>query len=132
MKFALVVRASPLSSAGSRSALRFARAVLTSGHTLTRVFFHGDGTLNASALTVVPQDEEDLTAAWAELGRQHGLDLVICVASALKRGVLDQNEARRYERACANMRPEFTLSGLGQLIDAALDVDRLVTFGGRS
>lgn len=130
MKFAIVVRSGPLSSQGSRSALRFAHAVLANGHDLERVFFHGDGTYNASSLTVAPQDEDDLTEAWAELGRQHGLDLVICVASALKRGMLDAGEAGRYDKACANIRPEFVISGLGQLADAALSVDRLVTFGG--
>lgn len=131
MNFAIVVRSGPLASEGSRSALRFARAVLNSGHSLERVFFHGEGTYNASSLTVGPQDEDDLTAAWAELGRQHDLDLVICVASALKRGVLDDSEAERYEKAGGgNMRPEFVISGLGQLADAALSVDRLVTFGG--
>lgn len=130
MKFAIVVRSGPLASEGSRSALRFARAALASGHSLERVFFHGEGTYNASSLTVAPQDEDDLTDAWAELGRQQQLDLVICVASALKRGVLDEQEAERYEKAGANMRPEFVISGLGQLADAALGVDRLVTFGG--
>ncbi len=130
MQFAIVVRSGPAGSEGSRSALRFARAVLASGHELKRVFFHGEGTYNANALTVAPQDEEDLTAAWAKLGRQHELDLVICVASALKRGILDSQEASRYERAGISARPEFVISGLGQLADAALDADRLVTFGG--
>jgi len=130
MKFAIVVRSGPLSSEGSRSALRFARAVLANGHAIERVFFHGDGTYNASSLTVSPQDEDDLTEAWAEFGRQQRLDLVICVASALKRGMLDAGEAGRYERAAASVRPEFVISGLGQLADAALTVDRLVTFGG--
>lgn len=130
MDFAIVVRSGPVASEGSRSALRFARALLTAGHSLKRVFFHGEGSYNAAALTVVPQDEEDLTAAWAELGREHQLDLVICVASALERGMLDAAEAQRYELPGASIRPEFVISGLGQLIDAALDVDRLVTFGG--
>lgn len=130
MRFAIVVRSGPAGSEGSRSALRFARAVLATGHELKRVFFHGDGTYNANALTVAPQDEDDLTAAWAELGHRHDLDLVICVASALKRGMLDAGEASRYERAAASVRPAFVISGLGQLVDAALDADRLVTFGG--
>lgn len=130
MKFAIVVRSAPLSSQGSRSALRFARAVLAKGHEIERVFFHGEGTYNASALTVARQDEDDLTAAWAEFGQQQQLDMVICVASALKRGMLDASEAERYERAAASVSPAFVISGLGQLTDAALTADRLVTFGG--
>lgn len=110
--------------------MRFARAVLANGHAIERVFFHGEGSYNAAALTVAPQDEDDLSEAWAELGKQHQLDLVICVASALKRGMLDSREAERYEKAGPSMRPAFVISGLGQLTDAALTVDRLVTFGG--
>ncbi|MEE4301719.1 MAG: DsrE family protein, partial [Pseudomonadales bacterium] len=51
-----------------------------------------------------------------------------CVASALRRGLLDDAEAERYDRGRGNLRPEFTLSGLGQLVDATLKADRLVTF----
>jgi tRNA 2-thiouridine synthesizing protein D len=53
----------------------------------------------------------------------------VCVASALRRGMLDPTEASRYEHDAASVAPEFTISGLGQLIDAAIDCDRLVTFG---
>ncbi len=130
MRIAIVVRSGPASSQSSRSALRFTQAVLDAGHDVHRVFFHGDGTYNANTLSVVPQDEEDLSASWAALGREHDLDLVICVASALKRGMLDASEADRYERPAASVRPEFVISGLGQLADAALDADRMVTFGG--
>jgi len=129
MRFALAVHGSPCTYAASRTALRFARAALASGHTIQRVFFYHDGVYNGSALSVPPQDEEDLTEAWAALGRAHQLDLVICIASALKRGMLDAGEAERYEMPASNVRPEFAVSGLGQLVDAAIDADRLVTFG---
>ncbi len=130
MQIAIVVRAAPASAEGARTGLHFARAALAAGHGIRRVFFHGDGVYNAAKLTVVPQDEDDTGAGWAALGREHDLDLVICVASALKRGILDPGEAERYERGASSMRPEFNISGLGQLVDAALGADRLVTFGG--
>jgi len=130
MQFAIVVRSAPAAAEGSRTALHFARAALAAGHRIRRVFFHGDGVYNAASLTVVPQDEDDPGADWATLGRDHDLDLVVCVASALKRGILDPGEAQRYERGGASMRPEFNISGLGQLVDAALGADRLITFGG--
>lgn len=130
MRFAIVVRSGPVSSEGSRSALHFARAVLAAGHEIERVFFHGDGTYNATALSVPPQDEDDVGADWAAFGREHEVDLVVCVASALKRGILDAAEARRYERPADSLREGFVISGLGQLADAALRADRLLTFGG--
>jgi tRNA 2-thiouridine synthesizing protein D len=128
MRFALVVLGGPPDHACARTALDFARAALASGHELVRVFFQGAGVYCASALTVAPQDEQDVAAGWAALGREHGLDLVVCVASALKRGLLDDAEADRHDRGRGNLRPEFTISGLGQLVDASLKADRVVTF----
>jgi tRNA 2-thiouridine synthesizing protein D len=129
MRFALTVHGGPATFQASRSALNFARAALAEGHTITRVFFHAEGVHNGSALTVPPQDESDPAALWAELGREHGTELVVCVASALRRGVLDADEARRHRREHGNLRGEFTIGGLGLLVDAALEADRLVTFG---
>ena len=43
--------------------------------------------------------------------------------------MLDKTEAKRYEKSGANLDEGFTISGLGQLIDAGLNADRLVTFG---
>jgi tRNA 2-thiouridine synthesizing protein D len=129
MRFALAVHGAPALHPCARTALHFARAALDAGHGIHRVFFQGAGVHNASALVVPPQDELDVPAAWAELGRAHDLDLVVCVASALRHGLLDGAEATRYERGCGNVRPEFDLSGLGQLVDATLQADRVITFG---
>lgn len=129
MRFALSVHGGPATFQASRSALNFARAVLAEGHEIQRVFFHAEGVHNGSALTVAPQDEEDPAAAWEALGRDHGVELMVCVASALRRGVLDADEARRYRRAHGNLRETFVIAGLGQLVDSALQADRLITFG---
>ncbi|MDG1205648.1 MAG: DsrE family protein, partial [Pseudomonadales bacterium] len=59
---------------------------------------------------------------------KHGLELIVCVASALRRGVLDETEAKRYDTKSDNMAAAFQIGGLGQLIDAGLSSDRLVTF----
>lgn len=128
MKFAIAVFAGPYTSEAPLSALHFARATLSAGHQIERVFFYHDGVYTANMLSAPPQDEPDITREWSELGLTHSLDLVVCVASALRRGVLDQTEADRYEKPSANLAPGFSISGLGQLIDSALSVDRLVTF----
>jgi tRNA 2-thiouridine synthesizing protein D len=128
MNFAIAVFAGPYTSAAPLSALHFSRAVLAAGHEISRVFFYHDGVYTANVFSAPPQDEPDLTQAWSALSAEHNLDLVVCVASALRRGVLDEAEASRYEKAAMNLAPGFTISGLGQLIDSALSVDRLVTF----
>ena len=64
-----------------------------------------------------------------ELAEKHKLDLVLCIAAAQRRGVLDESEAKRNGKDANNIAPGFRISGLGQLIEAGIQADRLVTFG---
>lgn len=129
MKFSLAVYAAPYSAQASASAYSFASALLEQGHTLYRVFFYGDGVHNATSLLAPPQDEIDLSQRWQALARLHQVDLVVCIAAALRRGILNDEEASRYEKPASNLAPGFTIGGLGQLLDAAVTSDRLITFG---
>ena len=129
MKFVIVVYSAPCSSEGCLSALRFTEAVLAEDHEILRVFFYHDGVYTANKLIAAPQDEVDVAAMWQALGQTNGLDLVACIASCLRRGIVDSTEAARYEKAADNLREGFTISGLGQLIEASLNADRVVTFG---
>jgi tRNA 2-thiouridine synthesizing protein D len=129
MKFAIVVHGAPYSSEGCLSALRFTEAALAGGHEIVRVFFYHDGVYTATALAAPPQDEIDIVSRWRQLHETHHVELVACVASCLRRGILDPTEAERYEKPASNIAPGFLISGLGQLIDATLNADRVVTFG---
>ena len=129
MKFTIVVYGAPYSSEGCLSALRFTEAALAEGHEILRVFFYHDGVYTANKLIAAPQDEPDVSAMWQSLGQTKGLDLVACIASCLRRGIVDSTEAAGYEKAADNLREGFTISGLGQLIEASLNADRVVTFG---
>ncbi len=128
MNFAIAVFAGPQNSEAPLSALHFARAVLASGHQLSRVFFYHDGVYTANKLSYPPQDEPNLPAEWSEFGMTNQIELIVCVASALRRGILDATESERYEKSDHNLAPGFEISGLGQLIDSSLSADRLVTF----
>lgn len=129
MKFAIALFSAP-HAPSSRRALRFAEAVLASGHEIVRLFFYQDAVHNASDAVVPPQDELNLSAEWAAFVRHHQLDAVVCIAAALRRGVLNEEEARRYGRPSANLGKPWDLSGLGQLHEAVQMADRLVCFGG--
>lgn len=131
MKFSIVVQSSPFSGQSPATALRFAKSLLEQGHELFRVFFYSEATLTASELISPPQDEVNLNKEWADLAKQHKLDVVVCIAAAVKRGVLDTNEAKRYEKSAANIDPAYELSGLGQLAEAIAVSDRVITFGGQ-
>lgn len=129
MKFAIAVF-SPPQAPSSRRALRFTEAALAAGHEVVRLFFYQDGVYNGAESVVTPQDEQDTAAQWRALVNQHRLDGVVCIAAALRRGVLDQAEAERYQRQAASLSAPWELSGLGQLHEAAQLADRLVCFGG--
>lgn len=129
MIISVMVTGAPASQQSAQSALSFCEAALRGGHTIYRVFFYEDAVQIGSALTVTPQDERNLNAAWSQFVSQHKLDAVICVASALKRGVLNDAEAARYQKPAANLAEGFDISGLGQWVDACLNSDRVVSFG---
>ena len=129
MIFSLAVYSAPYSSQASYSAYQFAIAALNQGHSLHRVFFYQDGVHNATNLAAPPQDELNLQQAWQRLAQDHNLDLVVCIAAALRRGIIDDGEANRYNKPSHNLAPEFTLGGLGQLVEAAVISDRLISFG---
>lgn len=127
MIFSVVVSCSA-NSPGARSALRFIESSLKLGHTIYRVFFYQDGVQNANAFSVLPLDELSLNTQWLKLREQHNIELTVCVAASLRRGILDATEAKRYKKDSQNLSDGFELSGLGQLVDATLSSDRLVTF----
>lgn len=129
MIFSLVITGAPHSSNAPYSALRFARAALDNGHRIHRIFLQGDGVLCASTLGQAPQDLLDIPALWQAFAAEHRIDVVVCVASALKRGILNETEAKRYGKGHYNISESMELSGLGQLVDAIQQSDRVVTFG---
>lgn len=129
MKFSLAIYAAPHSSQASASALNFAKALLDNGHELYRVFFYADGAHNASLLASPPQDEANIQQDWKCLADTHQLDLVVCISAALRRGIIDSKEAERYAKPSSNLEQPFELSGLGQLVDACVNSDRIITFG---
>ncbi len=130
MIYSLLVLSSPVSGQGAQTAAAFAQAVLAAGHTIRRVFFFDAGCYAGTDLAVFPQDETDRLGPWIDLAEQQQVELVLCISSAIRRGQLDATEASRHEKACASVHPAFTLSGLGELVDATAHSDRLVTFGG--
>lgn len=129
MKLAVVVNEGPYQHQASHTAYQFTRAALEKGHHVVRVFFYHDGVNNGTCLTVPPQDEPHIVDQWSRLGSEHGLDLVVCVAAAQRRGIMDAREAARHALPAANLAPGFRISGLGQLIDASIEADRVLVFG---
>ena len=129
MKFAILVNEGPYTHQASDSAYNFAAAALKLGHEVIRVFFYHDGVNNGTRLTTPPQDDRHITNRWSELGQEHSLDLVVCVAAAQRRGIVDEDEQKRNSKDANNIAEGFRISGLGQLIEAGIQADQLIAFG---
>ncbi|CNE21908.1 sulfurtransferase complex subunit TusD [Yersinia nurmii] len=128
LRYCLLVTGPAYGTQQASSAYQFAQALLAAGHQLVSIFFYREGVLNANQLTSPASDEFDLVRAWQQLAQQNGIELNVCVAAALRRGVCDRHEAEQLDLAAANLQPGFTLSGLGSLAEAALTCDRVVQF----
>jgi len=129
VKFGILVSEGPYTHEAVDSAYNFVTAALAAGHQVHRVFFYHDGVNVATRLSVPPQDERNIQQNWTKLAKEHDVDLVVCIAAAQRRGILDANEAKRQGKDADNLAEGFRISGLGQLIEMGIQADRLVTFG---
>lgn len=129
MKFGICINEGPYTHQASDTAYQFTKAALEKGHEIFRVFFYHDGVNNGTRLTTPPQDERHIVNRWTELAEKHSLDLVVCVAAAQRRGIVDADEQKRQGKDANNIAPGFRISGLGQLIEAGIQSERLVIFG---
>lgn len=129
MKFGIVVNEGPYQHEAADTAYHFTKAAIDKGHEIFRVFFYHDGVNNGTRLTTPPQDDRHITNRWTSLAEEHSLDLVVCVAAAQRRGIVDVGEAKRNGKDTDNIAPGFRISGLGQLIETGIEADRLMVFG---
>ena len=63
------------------------------------------------------------------ISKKNNIDLVLCVAAAQRRGMVDPDEMKRNNKDADNIAEKFRISGLGQLIEAGIQADRMITFG---
>ena len=129
MKYTIQINEGPYQHQAADTAYRFTKAALEKGHEIFRVFFYHDGVNNATRLAIPPQDDRNVTRLWADFAKEYELDLVVCVAAAQRRGLLDKNEADRAGKDADNIQEPFRISGLGQLIEGGIQSDRLIVFG---
>ncbi|ELI1598457.1 sulfurtransferase complex subunit TusD [Vibrio alginolyticus] len=128
LTYTLVVNGPVYGSQSARSAYQFAKAVIEQGHQLVSVFFYQDGVTNGTALSVPANDEFDLNKAWQSLAKEHSVLLETCVAAALRRGIVSEEEANQHGLVQNNLADGFEQAGLGSLAEAMLTQDRVVQF----
>jgi len=129
MLYALFVHGSPFQSKACHSALTFAKAIIKSQeHQLKGVFFYQDAVLLGNSFSQNPRDEFDLQSAWQGLSKEHDIELSLCIAAAVRRGIISEQESQRYELNSANLAAEFKLEGLGTLVSLMNDCDKVISF----
>ncbi|MGZ8216318.1 sulfurtransferase complex subunit TusD [Methylomagnum sp.] len=111
MRYAIQINTGPGQSQSAHTAYQFIHAALAAGHEVIRVFFYHEGVHHGFG------EGSD----WSGLARQHGVDLVLCVSAAERRGLSPTS---------ANPAEGFRVGGLGQWMDACLKADRVMVFGG--
>ncbi len=128
LKFAVVVSGGPYGTQGASSAYQFCASAVKAGHTIVGVFFYQEGVLNANQLVSPATDEINLPQFWSQLAIENRFPLEVCVSASLRRGVVNEVEAKQLSLSQHNLKAPFVLSGLGQLAELSASADRLVQF----
>ena len=115
MRFDLLVQGAPLTTGAPERALRFARAVVDARHQIGRIFFYNEAVAVANRFAA---DDSGTRDRLAELASEAEFELAVCVTAAARRGILEGE----------SLADGFVIVGLGQLIEAIEESDRLVSF----
>lgn len=118
MDYVIMVNEGPYNHQAADSAYHFASKALDMGHTVRRVFFYYDGVLNGNRFSSPQADDRHIVQRWGTLAATHAVDLAVCVAAGLRRGVTEESLA-----------DGFRITGLGEFIEACIDAERTVVFG---
>ncbi len=129
MKFAIQINSSPWRGESCDTAYQFIRAALRLRHEIVRVFFYYDGAYNGLRGMAPPEDEKHKVRRWSELAAERGIDLVICISAAQRRGLLEGEVSAQAGKQDEELAEGFRIAGLGLWVDACLKSDRLLVFG---
>ena len=129
MNYSLFITGSPTASRACHSALDFAEAAVTNGeNTIQGIFFYEEAVAIATNLAMPPRDECNIRDEWSIFAKQHNIPLYVCIAAAIRRGQLNESEAKRHEVEHFVLADEYQLEGLGSLVSLTLESDRIVRF----
>jgi len=113
MIFTLIVRSNLFTN---HTAFKFAEAVLAEQHKINGIYFLLDGVYLANQFIDMPTDEPNINLQWRRLAQMHELDLIVCAASGLRRGVNANNVLN-----------SFKIGSIGQLVESCAYADRVVS-----
>jgi tRNA 2-thiouridine synthesizing protein D len=129
MQYTLLITGSPYQTKACHSGLRFIKAALSKYPDIIKgVFFYEDAVLIGSQIAQPPRDEINLMKAWQDIAQQHNVPLYLCIAAAVRRGIINDTESRRYELEQHTLAEHFQLEGLGTLVDLMNTTNKIIQF----
>ncbi|WP_111638424.1 sulfurtransferase complex subunit TusD [Marinomonas shanghaiensis] len=129
MQYTLLITGSPYQTKACHSGLRFIKAALSKyPDSIKGVFFYEDAVLIGSQIAQPPRDEINLMKAWQDIAQQHNVPLYLCIAAAVRRGIINDTESRRYELEQHTLAEHFQLEGLGTLVDLMNTTNKIIQF----
>ena len=126
--FLLLVHSSNYANQSSRSAAKYAEAVISRGHTVKAIFFYQQGVEHANALSLVPRDELDNSPSFKSLNQQYNIPLLLCVTAAEKRGIINAEQAHNEVLEHHNIDDTYTIAGLAEMAAIAAECHHVVQF----
>jgi tRNA 2-thiouridine synthesizing protein D len=126
LSYTIILTQSPALSENSLTAQRLVSELIDHGDKIDRIFFYQDAAYIGLKSQIPGQGLQASYQGWLDLQRKQSFPLQICIANALRRGVVDNTEAKRYQ-GLETLQSGFQLSGLGEIADACQSSDRIIT-----
>ncbi len=114
MLYTIVVQSSHLNN--NSEALALAQELLNNKHKISVIFFLFDAAYTANAFIDMPTDEPNISQQWSAFAKQHSIKLIVCSASAARRGIV-----------AANLADGFNLGSIGELVESCDAADHVVS-----
>lgn len=124
----LLLTQAPLANNSHYLALDYARAALAQGHVIKNVFFYQEASYVALNGQTPIQGQTPLANEWLTLAQTHQIELQVCIANAIRRGLVDSNEQQRYQLPAVTLAEGFQLVGLGEMATSYQEVDHVLQF----
>lgn len=126
LSYTIILTQSPALSESHLTAQRLVSELIRHGDKIDRIFFYQDAAFIGLKSQIPGQGLQASHQGWLDLQQQQSFPLQICIANALRRGIVDETEAQRYQ-GLETLQAGFQLTGLGEIADACQSSDRIVT-----
>ncbi|XRX43053.1 MAG: sulfurtransferase complex subunit TusD [Buchnera aphidicola (Tetraneura sorini)] len=128
MKYTIIVSDVFFENQRSTTAFLFSSTIISAGFKIVSIFFKSNGVFHANKLIFSNINENNLINAWSDFGLKNQVPLYVCINDALKRGIVNVEQAKYNGFKDSNLAEGFKLTGLTQLFFSIQQSDRVIKF----